>query len=270
MIHEPLSTDAGAGFSTESADPDFLRHATAELAGLRDQARASGHAELAEQLGLLLARTQASPAPAAPAALPGPWPVWPASVPAVSAAHSTASPEREAGGDALEARVRLASAGFDFAALLGHPPASSPLLGESFPEVEAAPASPPQVAAAPVERPAVARPDGESPTCVRITVGGRRFGRILTGGTLLIGRRDEARGVVPDLDLGPDTAVSRHHAQIERRDGSYYLIDLGSTNGTALNQRLLAANQPVPLRVGDVALLGEGSLLEFLSHTGSG
>lgn len=37
------------------------------------------------------------------------------------------------------------------------------------------------------------------------------------------------------ISIGKATAVSRRHAQIERRDGGYRLKDLGSTNGTYLN-----------------------------------
>ena len=32
-----------------------------------------------------------------------------------------------------------------------------------------------------------------------------------------------------------DTEVSRRHAEIRRVDGKYYLVDLGSSNGTYVN-----------------------------------
>lgn len=35
----------------------------------------------------------------------------------------------------------------------------------------------------------------------------------------------------------PDPNVSRHHTQIENRDGDFYVVDLDSTNGTYLNGR---------------------------------
>ena len=37
-----------------------------------------------------------------------------------------------------------------------------------------------------------------------------------------------------DLYL-PDDQVSRQHAKLEPRDGGYYIVDLGSSNGTKLN-----------------------------------
>ena len=72
--------------------------------------------------------------------------------------------------------------------------------------------------------------------------------------------RDEARlGRDPDLDLRcdpEDDIVSAVHARV-RRDGtgSWWLEDLGSTNGTWLNGRRLAA--PERLRTGDRFTLGQ-------------
>jgi pSer/pThr/pTyr-binding forkhead associated (FHA) protein len=44
-----------------------------------------------------------------------------------------------------------------------------------------------------------------------------------------VGRDEEA-------DIRVDEAlVSRHHARIERRDGRYFVLDLGSTNRTRVN-----------------------------------
>ncbi len=45
--------------------------------------------------------------------------------------------------------------------------------------------------------------------------------------------------------------VSRLHARIDRRGETYWLTDLNSTNGTALNGHLLEANETVPLHAGD-------------------
>ena len=57
----------------------------------------------------------------------------------------------------------------------------------------------------------------------------------------------------------PDTTVSQLHARVFRRDGSFYLEDLGSTNGTWLNRGRVGA--PVPLKRGDRVLVGS-TLLE--------
>jgi pSer/pThr/pTyr-binding forkhead associated (FHA) protein len=55
-----------------------------------------------------------------------------------------------------------------------------------------------------------------------------------------------------------DTYVSSFHARIFDRDGQWFVEDLGSTNGTYLNQRRLTA--PSELRAGDKVKLGKTTL----------
>jgi len=51
--------------------------------------------------------------------------------------------------------------------------------------------------------------------------------------------------------------ASRNHAVINR-DGDYYTVtDLGSTNGTLLNEALLPPRSPQRLRPGDRIKIGE-------------
>jgi hypothetical protein len=77
-----------------------------------------------------------------------------------------------------------------------------------------------------------------------------------------IGRRSRSRGTNPALDLaGPpeDPAVSHTHASLlQSPDGTWSLVDHGSTNGTYLNEEpdALPANQPVPVRPGDRIYVG--------------
>jgi hypothetical protein len=61
----------------------------------------------------------------------------------------------------------------------------------------------------------------------------------LLSSPLIIGRFDEA-----DRTL-PETAVSRQHLRLEQRDGAWYVIDLGSTNGSFLGGSRLPANVAV-------------------------
>ncbi|MDO8595850.1 MAG: FHA domain-containing protein, partial [Sulfuricaulis sp.] len=51
------------------------------------------------------------------------------------------------------------------------------------------------------------------------------------------------------------TAVSRRHAHIRLDDGHYFLEDLGSSNGTFVNNLLIT--QPRELKPGDVIRFGE-------------
>ena len=57
-----------------------------------------------------------------------------------------------------------------------------------------------------------------------------------------------------------DTYVSSHHARLYDRDGLWYVEDLGSTNGTYLNQRRITG--PSELRAGDKVKVGR-TLLEL-------
>jgi pSer/pThr/pTyr-binding forkhead associated (FHA) protein len=52
-----------------------------------------------------------------------------------------------------------------------------------------------------------------------------------------------------------DTYVSQVHARLAGKNGAWYLEDLGSTNGTYLNDRKVAA--PVEVRAGDVVRVGK-------------
>ncbi len=49
--------------------------------------------------------------------------------------------------------------------------------------------------------------------------------------------------------------VSRYHARIEYENGTWYITDLGSTNGTTLNDRQVQGRQP--LKNGDRIILGD-------------
>jgi pSer/pThr/pTyr-binding forkhead associated (FHA) protein len=81
---------------------------------------------------------------------------------------------------------------------------------------------------------------------------------------MLIGRADPSRGVVPAVDLTADDAVSRRHARIVGRGGVYFLTDLGSTNGTKLNNRWLEPNREVALNAGDRIELGALTTINVL------
>ena len=52
-----------------------------------------------------------------------------------------------------------------------------------------------------------------------------------------------------------DTYVSQLHARLFRREGQYYVEDLGSTNGTYVNRRKVTA--PIAIRKGDRLQVGK-------------
>ena len=72
----------------------------------------------------------------------------------------------------------------------------------------------------------------------------------------LIGRRSEKRDIFPEINLN-DGCVSHRHAKIQRQpDGSFALLDVGSTNGTNLNGVEIQRGVRTPLQDGDEITLG--------------
>jgi hypothetical protein len=56
----------------------------------------------------------------------------------------------------------------------------------------------------------------------------------------------------------PDSSVSHRHARIYHSDGEWYVEDMGSTNGTFVNDRPLT--RAVVLRPGDTVSVGRSTL----------
>jgi pSer/pThr/pTyr-binding forkhead associated (FHA) protein len=84
---------------------------------------------------------------------------------------------------------------------------------------------------------------------------------------LVIGRRDQFGTFAPDIDLadegGAQKGVSRQHARIYYRENQVYIQDLGSSNGTYVNQRQLKAKQSHRLHDRDTIWLGHMRLIFF-------
>lgn len=81
---------------------------------------------------------------------------------------------------------------------------------------------------------------------------GSKVQTVQLNGTLQVGRAEACQ-----IQL-PDTYASSFHARIYNRDGSWYVEDLGSTNGTYVNQRRITA--PAELRAGDRVKIGKTTL----------
>ena len=95
----------------------------------------------------------------------------------------------------------------------------------------------------------------------------------LTGDEVWIGRRSEAKGFFPAIDLGApvtDPGVSHRHAVLRRQaDGSWALIDEMSTNGTWLNsgETPLPHNSLTALHDGDRINIGSFTSITIVHDT---
>jgi len=76
---------------------------------------------------------------------------------------------------------------------------------------------------------------------------------------MLLGRASEAEGYQPDFDMtfyDEGDYVSRRHARITKGQSGYFVTDLGSSNGTTVNGRVLSPNRAQLLRNGDRVKVG--------------
>jgi signal transduction histidine kinase len=82
----------------------------------------------------------------------------------------------------------------------------------------------------------------------------------LTGSTITVGRHSSNAVALHD------TQVSRRHLELRAEpEGGYWLVDLGSGNGTLLNGHGI---QEAPLRSGDTITIGQSVLMYTAGHTG--
>ncbi len=98
----------------------------------------------------------------------------------------------------------------------------------------------------------------ESEACLILVRGapqGHRF--FITTDEMVIGRDPSAEISVADQ------GISRKHAKVSRQAGKVTLTDLGSSNGTLINEKKLTANQPVVLNKEDMITLGS-TIFKFL------
>ncbi|HEY8739485.1 MAG TPA: EAL domain-containing protein [Candidatus Dormibacteraeota bacterium] len=81
----------------------------------------------------------------------------------------------------------------------------------------------------------------------------------IAGNRLVVGRGDKAAKKVPDLDLEPldnEHVVSRQHAEIEYQAGITIIRDLGSRNGTFVNDERLDPSAARHINDGDSVRFG--------------
>jgi pSer/pThr/pTyr-binding forkhead associated (FHA) protein len=122
------------------------------------------------------------------------------------------------------------------------------------PRAAASMPTPPPSSSAP--RAARRRGSGAPTNVVIYGKDGRRAGSFKLAGDIEIGRADHCT-----IRLA-DTYASQVHARLSARNGSWTIEDLGSTNGTFLNERRLES--PSPVRSGDKIRIGT-TVLELRS-----
>ena len=72
----------------------------------------------------------------------------------------------------------------------------------------------------------------------------------------LIGRRSDSKKIYPTIPIEDPGISHRHCKLLIEADGSVYILDLGSTNGTGLNGVELPAGVKKDLKNGDQITLG--------------
>jgi CRP-like cAMP-binding protein len=81
-----------------------------------------------------------------------------------------------------------------------------------------------------------------------------------TGDETTIGRADPVTGILPDIDLtAVDTnrSVSRRHAKIIRTGNDYHVLEeVGTVNGTYVNDQRIPTGVPVTIHNGDTLKIG--------------
>jgi CRP-like cAMP-binding protein len=89
-----------------------------------------------------------------------------------------------------------------------------------------------------------------------------------------IGRIDRVTGAVPEVDLSdedPKRFISRRHAKIVRTDDEVFSLveEIGTVNGTFLNNQRLATGAPMALKNGDVLTFANINLTFYHTATES-
>ena len=92
--------------------------------------------------------------------------------------------------------------------------------------------------------------------------GGKSWECVFDQGEVTIGRSS-----TNDVSLeDPKRVVSSHHAEIRRKTNACVLVDVGSTNGTSMNEQQLVPQREYPLQEGDRIVIGDFTILFSLQQ----
>ncbi len=87
--------------------------------------------------------------------------------------------------------------------------------------------------------------------------GGKSWERVFDQGEVTIGRASSNDVTLQD----PQRVVSSRHAEIRRKANACVLVDVGSTNGTSMNEQQLVPQREYPLQEGDRIVIGDFTIL---------
>lgn len=90
--------------------------------------------------------------------------------------------------------------------------------------------------------------------------GGTLWERVFDQGEVTIGRASSNDVTLQD----PQRVVSSRHAEIRRKADTCVLVDVGSTNGTSMNEQQLIPQREYPLHEGDRIVIGDFTIRVFL------
>jgi pSer/pThr/pTyr-binding forkhead associated (FHA) protein len=105
------------------------------------------------------------------------------------------------------------------------------------------------------------RPPLQSGDSIVLRVAGNNVGIPLFGQQeYILGRAEKGQAVIPDIDLNRfgahEKGVSRLHCHLRFEGNSLLAIDLGSANGTFINDTRVLPDHPASLSDGDILRLG--------------
>lgn len=114
---------------------------------------------------------------------------------------------------------------------------------------------------------AAKKESGEVKAYLVSTMSGRTFP--ITKNEAYVGRVDRVTGAIPEIDLSdedPKRFISRRHAKIVKNENDFALVEeIGTVNGTFINNQRLATGSPVPLKNGDTLTFANVTLTFY--HT---
>jgi CRP-like cAMP-binding protein len=86
-----------------------------------------------------------------------------------------------------------------------------------------------------------------------------------------IGRVDRVTGAIPEIDLSeedPKRFISRRHAKIVKDEAGFHLVEeIGTVNGTYLNNQRLSTGTPVSLKNGDILTIANVTLTFYQTES---